>query len=222
MATTTEFVRFYPVSRFDLGFGGSEQLVETANALEKKAIAHELLRRGQLRRTRKSRRHRQAVVHSRAQRQCGGRRRHLRTIQLCLTQSRRCGQRLKSFAALIVSKKSVSEISVTPIGLLGEPSAGAPMDGKEAIGELFSKSVFGTNRTVTIGAGDVRKFLVLKPQMRELRRAIDEELARVLVARRRKQETSSAAQRQGDTAMDLAPAQGVRLTSRKGEKSVMK
>ena len=71
------------------------------------------------------------------------------------------------------------------------------MDGKEAIGELFSKSVFGTNRTVTIGAGDVRKFLVLKPQMRELRRAIDVELARVLVARRRKQETSSAAQRQG-------------------------
>ncbi len=34
MATTTELGRFYPVSRFDRGFGGSEQLFETANALE--------------------------------------------------------------------------------------------------------------------------------------------------------------------------------------------
>ena len=40
MTTTTEFVRFYTVSRFDLGFGGSEQLVETANALEKKGKKH--------------------------------------------------------------------------------------------------------------------------------------------------------------------------------------
>ena len=196
MATTTEFVRFYPVSRFDRGFGGSEQLFETANVLDIKHVRYF------------------------GEANFEGPESPEGIVKLwCIAERREsvadgdvifapCNfdallnlgdvdSELKSFMALLVSKKSESEISVTPIGLLGEPVAGDPMDGKEAIGELFSKSVFGTNRTLTMGAGEVRKFLVLNPQMRELKGVIDIELARVLVARRRKQKTSSAAQRQG-------------------------
>jgi hypothetical protein len=191
MATTTEFVRFYPVSRFDRGFGGSEQLFDTANALE--------------------------IEHLRyfGEANFEGPESPAGIVKLWCIAERRdivadgdvifapCNfdaflnlgdvdSELKSFMALLVSKKSESEISVTPIGLLGEPVARDPMDGKEAIGELFSKSVFGTNRTVTMGAGEVRKFLVLKPQMRELKGVIDIELARWLVALNKRRQAGSS------------------------------
>jgi hypothetical protein len=125
---------------------------------------------------------------------------------------------LKGKLAVLRFRKSGNKVVLTPIGLLGVPTGGGPMDGMEEAASAFSLSVFSSDCSLVLEDGDVHRFFVLGHEQNELRAAVEEEEARIKFLRGRDDRAGDNGGGSSSTNQSLANRGGGSGTDMNGER----